>query len=249
MLRDGQVAELASRADVAAALSAALGLHVRVGEAGTCVIPGHSGTARLFRRSDGREWKYRCDCDAREHAVPDIRAAIGAGGPPEQLRGLLFAVWYRRLLHEAGLLDPIEVALPELATSAHPVTVALRAGFALLVGLRHVTHPGQPVTYTRAFARAWSGLRESETTVYGHIGRLRNARVIVPAGTHGRATLFEPGAVQPAAPSTDSRRRSAPREMQEPREPRTLDHVLPLATPDEQTLYDRVVAMSASEGA
>jgi hypothetical protein len=259
MLRAGRHAALAAREDVAIRLSAALGLDVPLGSTGPCVVTGHAGTARLVRRAETDVWKYRCGCDGQEYALADVHAARAHGSSVRRLcrrdddggtvGALALVTWYRRLLFDANLLEPIEVRLPGALLGMHPVRAALCEGFALLLGLRAVTHPIQPAAYSRSFARAWNAIAESESTVYTHLGALRRAGVLVPMSWHGRSRLFAPGAPDgsglvgdaPSDPGTTAR----PAGLEDPAEP----DLVPLASLDEQACYDRLSRIDRLEPA
>jgi hypothetical protein len=91
---------------------------------------------------------------------------------------------------------PVAITLPAIADAAL-VVQAVRDGIKLLIGLRWIDHPGQPVACARSFATAWSGGFFTEMEVYAAIRALANARVIVRVGIDPKSCsdLWLPGTV------------------------------------------------------
>lgn len=140
-------------------LLAALGIHVPVGRAFRCVLPGHaerspsssidpvSGRYHDWHRGGG--W----------HSLAEVYASRKAGRIV-RLEGPSASKWWDRLRWEAGELEVVVPAPPRLAPDTPPRTVRVVEGFVLLVALReHRDGPG-PVPYTRRFITAWCGLSE-----------------------------------------------------------------------------------------
>ena len=111
----------------------------------------------MFHDPQSGVWKLRCWCHDKWWTLAEVRAAT-AYGATRRLTNIERAVWYALLAYEAGLLAPLPIVLPPLAADATAETRRVTDGFALLVGLRWLTHHGQPVPYTLDFAAAWSGV-------------------------------------------------------------------------------------------
>ena len=143
-------------------------------------------------------FKYACLCDRDNPTywtLAELRAA-NAEKRTEQRRlsNLLAAVWYLRLWHEAGLIEPLHIDLPAMAGGAVAADVlAVHDGFALLLGLRWLLYPGQPVAYGRTFAGPWCGV--SIPAAYHAITAMRKQAVIVQHKIQRRTPLYLPGGI------------------------------------------------------
>jgi hypothetical protein len=151
-----RIDELGKRADVVeATIHAVWGINAPLGRNFPCVLPGHKGHASMYCDRQSGVWKVRCWCHDEWWTLAEARAALGYRrgrhlGNPER------AVWYRRLWYDAALIEAVPVLLGPLPDDATEAAERVWTGFARLVGLRWLTHQGQPVPYTRAFAAAWS---------------------------------------------------------------------------------------------
>jgi hypothetical protein len=120
-----------------------------------------------------------CEGAIRRLTLGRVRATMAYDRIPE-LTSMPMACWYRRLFCDAGVLTPVPIELP----SIQPLTAAVAKvarGFELLVGLRWLTYPNQPVTFGRNFAGPWSGV--SVATAYAAIAKLVSDGVIDRVGT------------------------------------------------------------------
>jgi hypothetical protein len=158
--------------DEAAVSSAlpALGIDAPLGQRFPCILPGHDQSkpeASIFRDPLTGLWKYR-DWHHVHYGTPewlrlaDVRAAL-AYGVVRWRNGPEAARWYRRLWHEAGLVDPVPVELPALPPDASRALRKVAEGFALHVGLRRLREPDdEPVAFAHRFAAAWCGCTTRE---------------------------------------------------------------------------------------
>jgi hypothetical protein len=155
-----RIVALGKRADVVGlTINAVWGIAAPLGRNFSCPLPGHTGDASMYQDPQSGTWKLRCWCHDEWWTLAEARASL-AYGKAHRLKNAESAVWYRRLWHEAALIQTMPVVLPSLPEEASAATRRVVAGFELLVGLRWLTHHGQPVPYTRAFAAAWSGVSE-----------------------------------------------------------------------------------------
>ena len=186
------------------AFSRSIGAGVALGLTFKCPVPGHPGHAAFFEDKRTGLWKLHCFCGSPEThrylTIAEVRASIGYGKLTlfdrrnQDARSGQAPVWYRRVWHEAGLLEPVAVALPEVELSS--VQAKVRDGFALLVGLRWCTTPGGRVMFERTFAAAWCGDMSPGQARHA-IGALIERGVIVVAGEldvgkRSRAKLYLP---------------------------------------------------------
>lgn len=161
-------------AEVAAEVLGAGG--VPLGRNFPCPIPGHSREASLYLDPRTGVWKMRCWCSARFLTLAEARAAK-AYGDIQRISNIEASVWYRRLWADGALISPQSILLVAVADQS-PSVRAVRDGFALLVGLRWLSNPGQPVTFSRSFAAAWCDGELSLMQAYGAICVLDEAGVI-----------------------------------------------------------------------
>jgi hypothetical protein len=157
-----------------------------------CPMPGHHrGTALLRRRPGGLPFEIACKCQGKPTpwSLAQVRAAH-AGRPADHLSRLEEAVWYRRLFFDAALLPPRVVDVPDLHAPTRKQQAALE-GFALLLGLRWLTHYGQPVPYGKHFAAAWCDTAAS--TAQLALNAMKDQGVMVEAGDVNRSKLYLPG--------------------------------------------------------
>ena len=175
-----------------------LGIGVPLGKAFGCVLPGHgerspSAQARLAENG----WLVYVDYHRRSGAgaftLPEVYAAQ-VSGTVRKIRGVELALWSWRLAAAAGLVDLPEVRLPEVLGSEGVQRV--RRGFADLLRVKAVMHPGAPTTFARSFASGWCGV--SEDTVVRAMQAMKRACAVVKVGStecgHGRtAALWLPG--------------------------------------------------------
>jgi hypothetical protein len=158
-------------ADPAFALYAARWLGMpqerQLGEPFQCILPGHwdeHPSASFGCTDDG--FIYYHDFHAPAGTPPLLTLAevyyAQVTGKIAKLTKPLHAVWKLRLLHDIGVLEPAEVALPPLVSNALPVVPVVYEGLRLLVGLRwRVYTDREPVTYTYTFVTEWCGVSES----------------------------------------------------------------------------------------
>ena len=130
-----------------------------------CVVPGHDGMATVERRNGGL-FVYR-DCTGGAETLAAVRATLAYAplglvdpGSVSAPRKWESQYWYRRLFWEAGVIEPVDVAMPEVPARARELVKTAAREFRLLVGLRWITHPGNPTLFGRKFAAACSGLSE-----------------------------------------------------------------------------------------
>jgi len=192
-------------ADPAFALAAAHWLGMppdrELGHSFRCVLPGHAEErpSASFGRNDTGFYYYH-DFHARNADLYLLTFAevyhAQVTGRIAKLSGPLHAVWKMRLLHDLGLLDPVDVSLPTLPANAYAATRAVYEGFRLLVGLRWRVYPDrEPVTFTYPFVMGWCSV--SESSARRAVRMLVATGVIAKVGTvafSGRtAPLFMPG--------------------------------------------------------
>jgi Bifunctional DNA primase/polymerase, N-terminal len=198
-----------------------LGIHAAIGQRFLCVAPGHEEkdpSASIWAPA-GRVHRYY-DFHRRDReqswTLAEIRAAQVGGRRLARLKGTLEARWYRRLFAEAGV-----IALPDLALAALPpgtpaYVERVRQGFLLLLRVRDGKDPGEPMPFTRGFARDWCG-GISEHHARSGIAELKRLAVIEKVGEHpagaGRRSmdLFRPG----PGPSTLQRAEARARDRQQ----------------------------------
>jgi Bifunctional DNA primase/polymerase, N-terminal len=143
----------------------ALGIDKPIGAPFRCILPGHAEqhpSASIYRDPISGQFLYR-DWHRRD-GVPWlplswVRAALAYKrvkrlGAPEAAR------WYLRLFHDAGLLAPLEIDLPNIPAKSSATLRKVREGFELLLGLRWLRDPDTATPFTRLFASAWCGVGE-----------------------------------------------------------------------------------------
>jgi hypothetical protein len=94
----------------------------------------------------------RC-CRGRLRSLAEAWASR-AYGEDKFLSNIELAIWWRRLAHDLGALQPVEVEIRALPADTPPALHRVRNGFVLLVGLRRVDHPPRPVAFSVRFAAA-----------------------------------------------------------------------------------------------
>jgi len=180
----------------------AKGIKCSFGKAGDtfqCVLPGHEQHgAAIWRDGEDKPFVYHCwgDSDAgfngRFYTLPDVRAAQSYGYDKSR-KGLEHAVWAIRLLVEANLIDAAEVDAPALPKKVRDSTRAVWQGFLLLLGVRWLHTPEQPVIYNRNFAAAWCPCGTTPRLAGEAITALAGRGYMRKAGNYHRATLWLPG--------------------------------------------------------
>lgn len=125
--------------------------------------------------------------------------ATTASGELKKRKKAEATVWYGRLWHETGLIEPAPVPMPPLPDTVDDVVRDVARDFELLLGLRWLTHPGEPMPFARKLAGPWSG--RSPKQAYRAIGVLekhgtiRALDTIVNTGKIGITPLYGPGIV------------------------------------------------------
>jgi hypothetical protein len=195
-----------------------LGARVPLGRNFPCPLPDHTRHASFYRDPQAGIWKLRCWCAEDAFlTIAEVRASIAYGYPkaltgprksdrrssdPEATSGNIeAAVWYLRAWHDAGLIAPLELRLPAAPNNNNAVVASVRDGFSLLVGLRWLCYPDQPVAYTRTFASAWCDGSITPMQAYHAISALADNGVIREADSGYRAgpwtgKLWLPGAAR-----------------------------------------------------
>lgn len=166
---------------------------VALGRNFPCPLPDHTGDASLYCDPQSRVWKCRCWCRDEWWSLAEVCAAIHSGRA-RRLNDGSRSVWYRRLWHDAGLLEPVDVRFPVLAPDAPPMTHHVLDGLALLLGLRWLTHMSESAPFARAFAGEWCGIGEQTArkatldllergtirAVDEHVAGVRRTRLLLP---------------------------------------------------------------------
>jgi len=150
---------------------------IPLGQSFACPLVNHHGEASFYLDRLTGVWKMHCWCTKVFLTLGETRAAI-AYGVTRRISNIEAAIWYLRLWAEARVVVPKEITLAP-APNGPAYLQAVRTGFALLVGLRWLSYPGQPVTFTREFAVAWCDAGITAMQGYGAICALEDAAVIV----------------------------------------------------------------------
>jgi len=172
------------------------GADVETGRFG-CPLPGHSGTAQLntlpVDEDAYQDLRLLC-CRGLWRSLGLVRAAQ-AYGDDGRRSNVEIATWLRRLLYDAGCLEPIPISLPDLPSETRAHVRIARAGFELLVGLRWLDGEHQPLPFTVRFCRAWCGLTQRPAQLA--IKELQRLGVVEQVGQFGagrrRMPLYLPG--------------------------------------------------------
>lgn len=190
----GQIDSMAKDEDVVRqAILAAWGIGVPLGRNFPCLLPGHLDRASVYRDPQSGVWKYRCWGRDDWWVLAEVCAAVHAGRI-RHLNDGERCVWYRRLWQDAGLLEPVEVRFPSLDADAATRTLQVLRGLGLLLGLRWLTHPGEPTLFTRAFGASWCNVAEQAARtatldllqrgvireVGEHVDGVRRSRLLLP---------------------------------------------------------------------
>jgi hypothetical protein len=176
-----------------------LGIDAPLGQAFPCVLgpmASDSAEARVERDPVSGLFVYARSSasDFLRLTLAEVRAAVAYGALKALTRSEA-AVWYRRFFFDAGVLRPVVVPLPKLPRNAAIPLHKLRLGFALLVGLRWLTHGGQPAMFGRYFVMAWCGVTQQQAKAGVH--ELRRLNVIRHVDTCQRTYVYLPGKVAP----------------------------------------------------
>jgi hypothetical protein len=212
-----ELAPLASfDCDLAAvsSMAGALGLHSF--ETSRC--PLHENCEAFLALAKSGHWLYHCQRHPKGITLAGARAYMA--GRSGKLGSVERATWKLRLLHESGLATPADVAIEPLSVGSQgPIGRSAETvqktydGFALLIRLRWIARPGEPVTFCREFACAWCGLRSPDQARTA-IDVLHGLGYLVPAGfvRTGRyeARLWLPKLIRSSEPMRPSSQRTCP---------------------------------------
>lgn len=190
--------ELEAAAFYLPAVAGLLGIPLEVGKGFRCTLPGHADSrpsASVDRRSDGtlhyRDWHERSG--VKWLTMPEVYAAR-VTGIVRALRGPELATWNKRLLVDAGLVEPVRVEMPPLGASLRNAA-AVAEGFRRLLECKWAFSPGEPTTFTAEFARGWCGV--GAWAARDAIRVLVERGVIRRVGTHSwgckKTWLYLPG--------------------------------------------------------
>jgi hypothetical protein len=173
-----------------------LGASVPLGQSFPCRLPNHSGRASFYADPLTGTWKYGCWCRGQvQHlTVAEVCLSLACGrvtmltsGAKSERNGdhtqppagnTQAATWYLRAWYEAGLIEPLDIELPAAPPGSCEVVATVRDGFRLLVGLRWLRYPGQPVAYGRNFIPAWCGADLHPMAAYRALAELEAAGVV-----------------------------------------------------------------------
>jgi len=163
-----------------------------------CPLPGHTGGARLGVPPEDPEGDVRLLCClGRWRSLGELRAAIACGhddgGRPYAQGGhsnILLATWQRRVAFEVGAFSPVVVDLPALRPGSPDAAHSVRAGVALLFGLRWADGPRRPVAWSVRFAAAWCEISVRDAGVGTRI--VLDQGVINEVERRGRTRLYIP---------------------------------------------------------
>jgi hypothetical protein len=164
-----------------------------------CPFPGHAGAARFGIPPEDPDGDVRllC-CSGRWRSLGELRAAIAYGhddgGRPYTQGGysnILLATWGRRIGFEVGAFSPVVVDLPALQPGSPDAAYSVRAGLALLYGLRWADGPGRPVAWSVRFAAAWCEISMRDAGLGTRI--VLDQGVINEVDRRGRTRLYMPG--------------------------------------------------------
>jgi hypothetical protein len=171
-------------ASIVLACARVCGISAGIGVNFVCVLPGHepgSGGATLWREPAHRRIIYRDLHGGGEasYTLAEVYACRHRGRTA-RIQGPVLARWKLKLLHAAGLIEPLPVRLPRLGDT-DDVLESVMAGLTELVELRRLRDPGEEgFTFSRRFAAEWCQVPEMEA--YAAINRLIAEGVLVQVG-------------------------------------------------------------------
>jgi hypothetical protein len=169
---------------------------VRLKQGFRCVLPDHDEqrpSASLFRNRSDRivyhDWHRRSGTEW--FTLPEVYAAQ-VSGRVRKIDGPELAMWARRLLHAAGVIELPEIPAPPLAHDATPAMRRVTNGFVLLLRCHRLYDGDAPAPFTWAFASRWCRIGENQAGE-AIMWLIRN-RFLVSVGSHRGLTLFTLGA-------------------------------------------------------
>jgi len=150
----------------------------------TLYVDKHSGAWKIH------DWHER-----GEHAhygLADIFASRIIGREIRLEHSPTLTVWWLRVLITSGYLAPADVPAKPLPLKVRPVVRTLYDGFILNFQGRWLYEPGQPMPYTRDFAKAWCGMKSNKMVEEG-ISWLRRHGYMRAVGRQCGSQVFLPG--------------------------------------------------------
>jgi len=111
------------------------------------------------------------------------------------------AVWYLRLLIDAGVIAPSKVDMPDCPASANKTTHKVHAGIKRLFEVRWAfeDREGEPIALGRKFVGAWCGVSEDQAR---ESMKYLPKHCIHTAGKYGQANIYLPGYKRPQKPAS-----------------------------------------------
>lgn len=196
----GGLAHLATDPDVAVRMMRFMGVEVSaVGQRLLCPVPGHeesNPSAALWHRP-GCVVRLHCFHDNVWWPLPDLYLSRTLGREERCSVGVR-ALWWLRLLHEAGEVDLPDLPFVPLMGGAPPAARKLYDGFIYAARLRELYCPRQEGTpFSWRFARQWCGIGSDATVKEAMLWLLRAGYLLKVQegrrGLRGKAALFAAG--------------------------------------------------------
>jgi hypothetical protein len=176
-------------------VAAYLGLP-RLGAKFLCLYhPERRPSMSLYVDQHTGAWKVHDWHERGEHVhygLADIFASRIIGHEVRLEHSSTLTVWWLRTLIESGYLAPADVPAKPLPPRVRPSVQILYDGFILNFQGRWLYDPGQPMPYTRDFAKAWCGMKSNHVVEEG-IYWLRRHGYMRPAGRQDGCQVFLPG--------------------------------------------------------
>jgi hypothetical protein len=115
----------------------------------------HPSSGFYVNPKDGRV-RFHCFHDNKSWALAEVYARTFCGvGPSVALSKAQLAVFDTRMQIDLELIERPEVPHIPLPSDAPQLDHCLYAGFLDAVACKSVRHPGEPITFSRGFARVW----------------------------------------------------------------------------------------------